>query len=106
VDKILIFALLKQWLLQQRETEASFVYIIAVMQISSPPNSTLITSAVFARLTVRDRDRPFHDSTLSVCMWCDLIIIACTMFFSDNARTAAIRKQKVNIKCKRFMISW
>jgi len=28
VDKILIFALLKQWLLQQRETEASFVYII------------------------------------------------------------------------------
>jgi len=28
VDKILIFAVLKQWLLQQRETEASFVYII------------------------------------------------------------------------------
>ena len=28
MDKILIFAVLKQWLLQQRETEASFVYII------------------------------------------------------------------------------
>jgi len=27
VDKILIFAVLEQWLLQQRETEASFVYI-------------------------------------------------------------------------------
>jgi len=28
VDKSLIFAVLKQWLLQQRETEATFVYII------------------------------------------------------------------------------
>jgi len=28
VDKILIIGVLKQWLLQQRETEASFVYII------------------------------------------------------------------------------
>jgi len=28
MDKILIFAVLKQWLLQQRETEASFVGII------------------------------------------------------------------------------
>jgi len=28
VDKILIFAVVKQWLPQQRETEASFVYII------------------------------------------------------------------------------
>ena len=27
-DKILIFAVLKQWLLQDRETEVSFVYII------------------------------------------------------------------------------
>jgi len=30
VDKILIFAVLKQRLLQQRETEASFVYIIII----------------------------------------------------------------------------
>jgi len=29
VDKVLIFAVLKQWLLQQRETEAGFVYIIS-----------------------------------------------------------------------------
>jgi len=28
VDKISIFAVLKQWLLQQRQTEASFVYIL------------------------------------------------------------------------------
>ena len=28
MEKILIFAVLKQWLLQQRETEAKFVYII------------------------------------------------------------------------------
>ena len=28
MDKVLIFAVLKQWLLQQRETEATFVYII------------------------------------------------------------------------------
>jgi len=26
VDKVLIFAVLKQWLLQQRETEAGFVF--------------------------------------------------------------------------------
>jgi len=31
VDKILIFAVLKQRLLQQRETEASFVYIIIII---------------------------------------------------------------------------
>jgi len=29
--EILLFAVLKQWLLQQRETEASFVYIIFVV---------------------------------------------------------------------------
>jgi len=28
VDKILIFAVLKRWLLQKRETESSFVYIM------------------------------------------------------------------------------
>jgi len=28
VDNILIFAVLKRWLLQQRETEASFVFMI------------------------------------------------------------------------------
>jgi len=28
VDKILIFVVLKQWLLRQRETKASFVYVI------------------------------------------------------------------------------
>jgi len=28
VDKILIFAVLWQWLLQQKETEASFVFIM------------------------------------------------------------------------------
>jgi len=27
-DKMLIFAVLKHWLLQQRETEANFVYVI------------------------------------------------------------------------------
>jgi len=40
VDKILIFAVLKQWLLRQRENETSFVYIIftvlLVKIISSP----------------------------------------------------------------------
>jgi len=33
VDKILIFAVLKQRILQQRETEASFVYIIIIIII-------------------------------------------------------------------------
>jgi len=31
MHEILLFAVLKQWLLQQRETEASFVYIIFVV---------------------------------------------------------------------------
>jgi len=34
VDKILIFAVLKQRLLQQRETEASFVYLIIIIIIN------------------------------------------------------------------------
>ena len=34
MDKILIFAVLKQRLLQQRETEASFVYIIIIIIIN------------------------------------------------------------------------
>jgi len=35
VDKILIFAVLKQWLLQQTETEASFVYIIFAFEMAA-----------------------------------------------------------------------
>ena len=30
-DKILIFAILKQWLLQQRETEVCFVYVLLLV---------------------------------------------------------------------------